>query len=96
MRQKNKLKTKVYNLLFLKNVLKNKRAIIPAFSNFSIKDLKKKKSSITNKIYDLNKKKKIILRSSSIFEDGTNFTNAGKYDSLILKKKLSIFYFNHQ
>ena len=89
MRQKNKLKTKAYNLLFLKNFLKNKRAIIPAFFNFSIKDLKKKKSSLINKIYDLNKKKKIILRSSSIFEDGTNFTNAGKYDSLILKKNTS-------
>ena len=86
----NILRTKAYNIKFLKKTLKNKKIIIPTFFNFTLHELKSRNLKIIKKIYNINSKKKIILRSSSVSEDGLYFTNAGKYESFILKKNSSI------
>ena len=62
----------------LRKVLK-----IPKFFFFKKKNLKKN----LNKIYDFLNKNDCILRSSSLNEDKKNKSNAGLFDSFILKKK---------
>jgi len=58
---------------------------VPEFFFFKKKDLKKNKF----KIYNFIKKKHCIFRSSSQNEDKVNISNAGFYDSFILKKNSS-------
>mgnify|MGYP001357694904 CR=1 FL=1 len=63
-----------------KNELHN--LIIPEFLFFSKSDFLNNKKKIILKIKNKFKKKKIIVRSSSLSEDNVNLSNAGKYLSI--------------
>ena len=56
--------------------------IIPEFLFFSKSDFLNNKKKIILKIKNKFKKKKIIVRSSSLSEDNVNLSNAGKYLSI--------------
>jgi glutamine kinase len=80
-----KIKSKVNGLEILETI-KKKKFKIPFFFSFEKKNYKKN----LIKIYGLLKKDNIILRSSAYNEDQPNQTNAGLYDSVIIKKKTSL------
>ncbi len=85
-----KLKNKAENLEILKKIFfKNSNIIIPKFYFFSIKNLNLNKKYYLKKILDFARNFKIILRSSSFDEDTINYSNAGKYDSIILRKNIT-------
>jgi glutamine kinase len=82
-----KLKNKAKNIDILKKIFfKNNKIVIPNYFYFQIKQIKFDKDKLINKIYIFNKKKEIILRSSALNEDQSNYSLAGKYDSIVLKK----------
>ena len=62
--------------------LKIKNIIIPRFIFFSKFEFRKNKKKIILDIKKKFKKKKIIIRSSSLSEDNENLSNAGKYLSI--------------
>lgn len=76
--------SKSKSLKFIRN--KISKNLVPNFFSFYKKDYLKDKNKIIAKI-QRNYKESIILRSSAIDEDGKIISNAGKYDSLIVKKK---------
>ena len=85
-----KLKNKAKNLEILKKIFfKDTNIIIPKFYFFSVKNLDLKKKYHLKKILNFAKKRIIILRSSSFDEDTINYSNAGKYNSIILKKNIT-------
>ncbi len=86
-----KLSGKAENIDLLLKVFKNDGAQIPEFFYFSIDQFNKNKNLYINKIYNKTKIKNIIVRSSSYNEDKENFSNAGKYESCVLKRKSNIF-----
>ena len=86
-----KLSGKAENIDLLLKVFKNNGAQIPEFFYFSIDQFNKNKNLYINKIYNKTKIKNIIVRSSSYNEDKENFSNAGKYESCVLKRKSNIF-----
>ncbi len=86
-----KLKNKAQNLIILKKIfLKNSNIKIPNFYFFSVKKFLTNEKYYLKSIYDFAQKYCIILRSSSFDEDTINFSNAGKYESVVLKKKISL------
>ena len=85
-----KLKNKAKNLEILKKIFfKDTNIIIPKFYFFSVKNLDLNKKYHLKKILNFAKKRIIILRSSSFDEDTINYSNAGKYNSIILKKNIT-------
>ena len=80
-----KNRTKAQTLYFInKNLKKYKinNIRIPEFFFFSKSDFLNNRKKIIFKIKNKFKKKKIILRSSSLSEDNLNLSNAGKYLSI--------------
>ena len=71
-------KTKGETLIYLKG----KKFNVPELILFDSFNFKKNKNTIIRKIKSKFKKKKIIIRSSSISEDSKNFSNAGKFLSI--------------
>jgi|ETNmetMinimDraft_33_1059910.scaffolds.fasta_scaffold03351_3 phosphohistidine swiveling domain-containing protein len=84
-----KLKGKAENLDILVKIFKRSNIKIPKYFYFSIKEYKKSKNSVINRTKKILKKNPIIIRSSSIYEDKNNLSNAGKYNSKIVKKHLN-------
>ena len=76
--------SKSSSLKFIRN--KISKNLVPIFFSFYKKDYLKDKNKIITEI-QRNYKESIILRSSAVDEDGKIKSNAGKYDSLIVKKK---------
>ena len=76
--------TKAETLKFLSKHLKQD-INIPKFFFINIKDLNKKYAFLYKKIKYYFNNKNIILRSSSISEDQKDMSNAGKYDSIVIK-----------
>ena len=82
-----RLKDKATNLDILRKVFKNnKNIIIPTYFYFSVRSLMRDENKVLERIFLFNKNHSLIIRSSSIDEDKSNFSNAGKYDSKIIKK----------
>lgn len=87
-----KLKNKAENLDILKKIFQNNKTItIPSYFYFNLKNLKKNEEKIIKKIFLFNKKCTVIIRSASIDEDKLNLSNAGKYESKIVKKNTSYY-----
>ena len=87
-----KLKNKAENLDILKKIFQNNKNItIPAYFYFNLKNLKKNEEKIIKKIFLFNKKFTVIIRSASIDEDKLNLSNAGKYESKIVKQNTSYY-----
>lgn len=85
-----KLKNKAENLEILKKIFfKNSNIIIPNFYFFNIKNFNLNKKYYLKKTLDFARNFKIILRSSSFDEDTINYSNAGKYESIILRKNIT-------
>ena len=84
------LKDKAYNLKILKKFINNKNIIIPDFYSFSLNEYLIKKNKIITKISRQIKKNNLILRSSSVDEDGKAISNAGRYNSKIIKQNSSL------
>ncbi len=93
------MSTKAENLIFLKKYQKKYNYIVPKILYFTKKKFLANKNQLINQIRKNFKKKKIILRSSSLQEDNSNKSNAGKFksfsnlnsnDTTIDKKILSI------
>ena len=82
------LKNKAHNLKVIKSILKNK-VIVPKNYHLNLYQLKSKKKYYIKKIFKKLKKKNLIIRSSAVNEDRNNLSNAGKYDSLILRSNIS-------
>ena len=80
----NSMMTKAETLKFLSKHLKQD-INIPKFFFINIKDLNKKYAFLYKKIKYYFNNKNIILRSSSISEDQKDMSNAGKYDSIVIK-----------
>ena len=74
------------------NLIKKKLSFIniPKYIFFTKENFEKNKKFYL-KIIKSNFKTDIILRSSSLEEDNYKSSNAGKYDSIIVKKKNLIF-----
>ena len=72
------------HMLFQKSNIK-----IPKYFYFSKKKYKNSNNLIIHKIEKFLKKNPIIIRSSSIYEDMSDLSNAGKYESKIIKKYLN-------
>ena len=83
-----KLKGKAENLDILSKYFSSKKVIIPEYFHFTIQNFIQNKRLILKKIEKKLKFNTIILRSSTIKEDQKDLSNAGKYDSKILKKNL--------
>ena len=81
-----KLIGKAENIDLLNRVFKEKNIIIPKYFYFNINQFRKKKNFILKKVSKFLKKSNIILRSSAKNEDNKNFSNAGKYDSIIITR----------
>jgi phosphohistidine swiveling domain-containing protein len=64
----------------------SKKINIPDFLIFNKKYINEKEDELIYKIKKYFRYKKLIIRSSALDEDGINITNAGKYDSFIIKK----------
>ena len=75
--------TKSSSLKFISNKISKK--LVPKFYLFTKREYLENKKKIIKKI-KINFPQNIILRSSALDEDGENFSNAGKYDSYILKR----------
>ena len=71
------------------NLIKKKLSFIniPKFIFFTKKDFEKNKKFYLKKII-YTFKTDIIIRSSSLDEDTHKTSNAGKFDSIIIKKKI--------
>ena len=83
-----KLKNKAQNLDILKKIFfQSSNIVIPDYFYFKVKEFTFKKEKLINKIYKINREKEIICRSSALKEDQSNYSLAGKYDSIVLKKK---------
>ena len=80
------MKTKAETIKILQKNSKKLGIIVPDFLYTEVKNFKKNKIFFLNQINKKFKYKPIIIRSSSKNEDTRKFTNAGKYDSIILKK----------
>ena len=76
--------TKAETLKFLSKKL-GTQVNIPDFFYLSVKELNQDFKSFAKKINQNFKKNEIIIRSSSINEDLSSMSNAGKYDSIIVK-----------
>jgi phosphohistidine swiveling domain-containing protein len=76
--------TKAESILFIQKKLRSK--IIPKFLYFTKQDFQNKKKSLLRKI-NLTFRESIIIRSSAKDEDSKKLSNAGKYNSIIIKKK---------
>ena len=82
-----KLKNKAENLDILKKIFQNNKTIIvPSYFYFNLINLKKNEEKIIKKIFLFNKKNSLIIRSASVDEDKLNLSNAGKYQSKIIKQ----------
>ena len=75
--------TKTNSLKVIKKLNKN---IVPKFIYFDKSTFLKKKKECVNKI-TRNFTNDIIIRSSAINEDSKSISNAGFYDSFIVRKK---------
>ena len=62
---------------------------IPKYIFFTKKNFEKNKKYYLEKI-NSNFKTNIIIRSSSLDEDTQKTSNAGKFDSIVIKKKILI------
>ena len=80
------MKTKAETIKILQKNSKKLGIIVPDFLYTEVKNFKKNKIFFLNQINKKFKYNPIIIRSSSKNEDTRKFTNAGKYDSIILKK----------
>ena len=80
------MKTKAETIKILQKNSKKLVIIVPDFLYTEVKNFKKNKIFFLNQINKKFKYNPIIIRSSSKNEDTRKFTNAGKYDSIILKK----------
>ena len=78
--------TKAESLEFLKKNFK-KNFIVPKFIYFDLNYFKKNNDKVIDKIQNIFKNQKIIIRSSSKDEDNFNKSNAGKYLSVITTTK---------
>ena len=58
---------------------------IPKFFFFTVNDWNNSKEEIFIRIFNLFKKKRIIIRSSSLEEDKEDYSAAGKYQSIVIK-----------
>lgn len=76
--------SKVNSLNFIKKNCKNIK--IPNYIYFSKGEFNQNRSLILKRIYQ-EFKEDLIIRSSALNEDTKKLSNAGKYDSLVLKKK---------
>jgi len=76
--------SKVNSLNFIKKNCKNIK--IPNYIYFSKGEFNQNRSLILKRIYK-EFKEDLIIRSSALNEDTKKLSNAGKYDSIILKKK---------
>lgn len=76
--------SKSNSLKFIRNTIS--KNLVPNFFSFYKRDYLKDKNKVIKKIL-INYKENIILRSSAVDEDGKIISNAGKYDSIIVKKK---------
>ena len=76
---------KINNLLILKKNLNRFEAIIPKFIFINYNDYIKDSQKYLNLIKLTFLKKEIILRSASQSEDGSKYSNAGKFLSLVSK-----------
>ena len=76
--------SKVNSLNFIKKNCKNIK--IPNYIYFSKGEFNQNRSLILKRIYK-EFKEDLIIRSSALNEDTKKLSNAGKYDSLVLKKK---------
>ncbi len=76
----NKFSSKTNSLILLKKKVKETYCKIPKFLFFSKNEFFTKKHHIY-KVIEKKFKKNIIIRSSSIFEDKKNISNAGKFKS---------------
>ena len=65
---------------------KNKEINVPKLISFKKKKYLENHSKFL-KLINIKFKKDIILRSSALDEDQKNRSNAGKYESIVLKKK---------
>ena len=79
-----KIPSKVNSLNFIKRELNSLN--IPKYIFFTKKNFKTNKNLYLNKIKKIFKGN-IIIRSSALNEDTLKSSNAGKYDSIIVKKK---------
>jgi len=89
--------TKAESLYFLKKNEKKLLIKVPNFIYFTKKAYIKNSKKIFSKIENTFKKKKIIIRSSSLQEDNINQSYAGKFksfDNLSVKYEVVIKYIN--
>ena len=77
---KNIIKNKAKNLIFLRN----KGFNVPKLTIFKCNDFIKRSDTIINKI-QREYKSKVAIRSSAKNEDGSTYSNAGKYTSFELR-----------
>ena len=80
------MKTNAETIKILQKNSKKLGIIVLDFLYTEVKNFKKNKIFFLNQINKKFKYNPIIIRSSSKNEDTRKFTNAGKYDSIILKK----------
>ena len=93
----NKNYTKAETLGFLKQYEKKLKIKIPEFIYFTKKKYCENKKLIIKRIEKKFKRKKIIIRSSSLQEDNIRQSNAGKYKSfndLEVKKEIILKHIN--
>ena len=75
---------KFYNKALTLKKIKCKNALVPKLTIIEAKDYFKKKEEIINKIVNyFDKKKFLIIRSSSFNEDGYAKSYAGKFESVL-------------
>jgi phosphohistidine swiveling domain-containing protein len=84
--------SKAKNLDLLRKTFFKSKIVIPKYFYFSKGNYLKSKNNYIKKIFILCKKNTLIIRSSSVNEDQTSFTNAGKFMSKIIKKNSDISY----
>ena len=77
------IKTKSNSLKFIIN--KISKTLVPKFFSFSKKEYLMNKRRILKKIYNYFSGN-IILRSSAMDEDNEYLSNAGKYNSVLIKR----------
>jgi len=85
-----KLLGKAESLDLLYKVFKTKNLKIPDYFYFSKKKYFRSKKNIILKIKKFSKKNSLIVRSSAVDEDKNNFSNAGRYSSLVIQKNIKI------
>ena len=85
-----KLLGKAESLDLLYKVFKTKNLKIQDYFYFSKKKYFKSKKNIILKIKKFSKKISLIIRSSAADEDKNNFSNAGRYSSLVIQKNIKM------